>query len=154
MSAFASADLIDQQAQHEQRLASAAIPEDATAAKPRPFPTVDLAAVAKAGIPEPILLFHRLLYRGMLHSLAGPPDCGKSTIAYRAGLDELVQGNTVVVLDEEGGREVVVEKLLALGATPAHLEPSPTASSRPAPGMTPTAPASGSCSLAWGPAWS
>jgi hypothetical protein len=91
--------------------------------EPRPFQTVDLAAVAKAGIPEPVLLFNRLLYRGMLHSLAGPPDCGKSTIAYRAALDELMQGQTVVVLDEEGGREVVTEKLLALGATPADLDP-------------------------------
>jgi len=68
--------------------------------EPRPFPTTDLAAVAKAGIGEPTLLFNRLLYRGMLHSLAGPPDCGKSTIAYRAALDELVQGATVVILDE------------------------------------------------------
>jgi hypothetical protein len=91
--------------------------------EPRPFPTVDLAAVAKAGIPKPTLLFHGLLYQGMLHSLAGPPDSGKSTLAYRAGLDELAQGNTVVVLDEEGGQDVVAEKLLALGATPADLEP-------------------------------
>lgn len=88
----------------------------------RPFPTVDLAEVAKQGIPEPTLVFNSLLYRGMLHSLAGPPDCGKSTLAYRAALDLLVQGERVVILDEEGGREVVTEKLLALGATPANLE--------------------------------
>ena len=91
--------------------------------EPRPFPTVDLAAVAKAGIPEPTLLFNRLLYRRMLHSLAGPPDGGKSTLGYRAVLDLLVQGETVVVLDEEGGRDVVTEKLLDLGATPADLDP-------------------------------
>ena len=63
--------------------------------EPRPFPTVDLQAVAKAGISKPILLFHGLLYRGMLHSLAGPPDSGKTTIALRAALDLLAQGETV-----------------------------------------------------------
>jgi AAA domain/Penicillinase repressor len=90
---------------------------------PRPFLAVDLQAVAKAGIPEPTLLFNRLLYRGMLHSLAGPPDCGKTTIALRAALELLREGETVVILDEEGGREVVAEKLLDLGATPADLDP-------------------------------
>jgi hypothetical protein len=88
----------------------------------RPFVTVDLVAVAKGGIPEPVLLCNRLLYRGMLHSFAGPPDCGKSTIGYRAALELLREGEAVVVLDEEGGREVVTEKFLALGATPAELE--------------------------------
>jgi hypothetical protein len=91
--------------------------------EPRPFSTVDLQAVAEAGIPKPTLLFHGLLYRGMLHSLAGPPDSGKTTIALRAALDLLVQGETVVILDEEGGREVVAEKLLDLGATLADLDP-------------------------------
>lgn len=88
----------------------------------RPFPTVNLAEVAKAGISEPVLLFNRLLYRGMLHSFAGPPDCGKSTLGYKAALEQLQAGEAVVVLDEEGGREVVAEKFLALGATPADLE--------------------------------
>ena len=88
----------------------------------RPFLTVDLAKIAKAGIPAPTLLFNSLLYRGMLHSLAGPPDCGKTTIAYRAALERLAMDERVVVLDEEGGREVVTEKFLALGAEPAHLE--------------------------------
>jgi hypothetical protein len=90
--------------------------------QPRPFTTVNLAEVAKAGIPEPTLMFNDLLYRGMLHSLAGPPDCGKTTIAYRAALGRLAEGEAVVILDEEGGREVVTEKFLALGATPADLE--------------------------------
>jgi hypothetical protein len=90
--------------------------------EPRPFPIVDLAAVAAAGIPEPTLLFHGLLYRGMLHSLAGPPDCGKSTLAHRAALQLLREGEAVVMLDEEGGREVVAEKFLALGASPAELK--------------------------------
>lgn len=90
--------------------------------EPRPFPTVDLAALAEAGVPAPELLCSELLYRGGLHSLAGPPDCGKSTIAYLWLLELLAQGEAVVLVDEESGREQVVEKLLALGAEPRHLE--------------------------------
>jgi hypothetical protein len=87
----------------------------------RRFPLVNLVEIAEAGIPEPVRLFNDLLYRGALHSLAGPPDCGKSTVAYQAALDLLGAGLPVVILDEEGGREVVTEKLLALGAKPAGL---------------------------------
>jgi hypothetical protein len=109
---FASAEAVDQAA-YEAAQAGGQL---------RPFPTVDLAEIAKAGVPAPTLLFNDLLYRGMLHSLAGPPDCGKTTIAYRAALERLAMDEHVVVLDEEGGREVVAEKFLALGAEPAHLE--------------------------------
>jgi hypothetical protein len=90
----------------------------------RPFAGVDLAALARAGLPEPELLCHGLLYRGGLHSLAGPPDAGKSTIAYLWALELLAQGERVVLLDEESGREQVTEKLLALGALPEHLDPT------------------------------
>jgi AAA domain len=89
----------------------------------RPFPVVDLVTVALAGIPEPKRLFNGLLYAGALHSLAGPPDSGKTFLAYRAALQELREGNRVVVLDEENGREVVTEKLLDLGATPRRAGP-------------------------------
>jgi hypothetical protein len=88
----------------------------------RPFPTVDLVALAEAGIPPPELLCSDLLYRGALHSLAGPPDCGKSTLAYWWALHLLANGEAVVLIDEESGREQTVEKLLALGADPRHLE--------------------------------
>lgn len=91
-------------------------------AEGRPFPTVDLAALAEAGIPLPELLCDRLLYRGGLHSLAGPPDAGKSTLGYWWALHLLADGEAVVLVDEESGREQVVEKLLALGAEPRHLE--------------------------------
>ncbi len=88
----------------------------------RPFHPVDLVPLAKAGIPAPELLCDELLYRGGLHSLAGPPDCGKSTLLYRWMLGLLAQGETVVLFDEESGQEQVVEKLLALGGEPHHLE--------------------------------
>src|SRR6266540_3042489 len=89
----------------------------------RPFVPVDLAELARQGVPAPELVCHRLLYRGGLHSLAGPPDCGKSTLLYLWALELLAQGQRVVLLDEESGREQVTEKLLALGATPELLAP-------------------------------
>jgi len=90
----------------------------------RPFPRVDLAALARAGVPEPERVCSGLLYRGGLHSLAGPPDSGKSTLLYVWTLELLAAGAAVVLLDEEAGRELVTEKLLALGATPALLDPA------------------------------
>lgn len=88
----------------------------------RPFPLTDLAALAAHGIDPPTLLCGDLLYRGYLHSLAGPPDSGKSTLLYLWMLQLLQTGERVVLLDEEGGREVVTEKFLALGATPDQLD--------------------------------
>src|SRR6266542_1510994 len=82
-----------------------------------------LGQLARQGVPAPELVCHRLLYRGGLHSLAGPPDCGKSTLLYLWALELLAQGQRVVLLDEESGREQVTEKLLALGATPELLAP-------------------------------
>src|SRR6266511_2029016 len=69
----------------------------------RPFVPVDLAELARQGVPAPELVCHRLLYLWALELLA--------------------QGQRVVLLDEESGREQVTEKLLALGATPELLAP-------------------------------
>jgi hypothetical protein len=90
----------------------------------RPFVPVDLAELARRGVPAPELVCHGLLYRGGLHSLAGPPDCGKSTLLYLWALELLAQGERVVLLDEESGREQVTEKLLALGGDPDLLDPA------------------------------
>jgi hypothetical protein len=84
----------------------------------RPFPRVDLAGLARAGIAPPELLCSGLLYRGGLHSLAGPPDSGKSTLLYLWAIELLGADAAVVLLDEEAGRELACEKLLALGASP------------------------------------
>jgi AAA domain len=100
-------------------------PDHADLAQPgqvRPFPTVDLAALARKGVEAPELLCDGLLYRRGLHSLAGPPESGKSTIAYWWTLQLLAQGLPVMLLDEEAGREQVLDQLLALGATEDHLE--------------------------------
>jgi AAA domain len=91
-------------------------------AEARPLPTVDLAELARKGIDPPELVCDRLLYRSCLHSLAGQPDGGKSTLAAWWTLGLAAQGLAVVVVDVEAGPEQVTEKLLALGADPDHLE--------------------------------
>src|SRR6266516_5324204 len=88
----------------------------------RPFVTVDLVELATAGVPAPELLCHGLLYRGALHSLAGPPDAGKSTLLYLWLAELLAAGHPAALIDEESGREATVEKFLALGIDPAHLQ--------------------------------
>ena len=84
----------------------------------RPFRELSLAALVREGVPPPELLCGDLLYAGGLHSIAGPPDCGKTTIALWWMLQHVRAGQTVMFLDEEGGAELVAEKLIALGATP------------------------------------
>lgn len=90
--------------------------------EPRPFTIVDLAQLARDGIRPPDLICGELLYRGALHSLAGPPDSGKSTLLYYWTVVLLAAGDTVILFDEESGRDATTEKLLALGAEPDHLE--------------------------------
>lgn len=69
-------------------------------------------------VPPPTLICRDMLYLGGVHTLSGPPDCGKTTVAcwwmLQAVRDPGCGG--VLFLDEEGGREIVVEKFQALGA--------------------------------------
>jgi AAA domain len=95
---------------------------DAPVEQLRELPTVDLAELARKGVQMPELVCDRLLYRGCLHSLAGPPEAGKSTLAYWWALGKVDQDQAVVVVDVEAGPEQVTEKLLALGAKPDGLE--------------------------------
>lgn len=88
----------------------------------RPLREFDLAALVRDGVPPPDLLCGDLLYAGGLHSISGPPDCGKTTIALHWILRHVRAGHRVVFLDEEGGAELVAEKLIALGATPQDAE--------------------------------
>lgn len=59
-----------------------------------------------------------MLYLGGVHTLSGPPDCGKTTLACWWMLQAVRDGRHVLFLDEEGGRELVTEKFQALGAAP------------------------------------
>jgi hypothetical protein len=88
-----------------------------SAAAARPFREFSLASLVRDGVPPPDLLCGGLLYAGGLHSVSGPPDCGKTTIALWWMLRHVRAGQPVVFLDEEGGAELVAEKLIALGAT-------------------------------------
>lgn len=82
----------------------------------REFPYVSLVELAASGVPPPELQCGDTLYAGALHSLSGPPDSGKSTLAYWWMLMLLRAERRVILLDEESGREATTEKLLALGA--------------------------------------
>jgi hypothetical protein len=88
----------------------------------RAFATIDLAKLAREGVDPAELLCDGMLYRSGLHSLGGEPDAGKGTVFGSWAVKLLAAGHTVVLLDEEGGADVVTEKLVALGATPEHLE--------------------------------
>lgn len=97
-------------------------PETGAASPARPFSEISLADLIRQGVPPPELLCGDLLYAGGLHSISGPPDCGKTTIAMHWLLQHARAGNDVVFLDEEGGGELVAEKLIALDATPEEAE--------------------------------
>lgn len=81
----------------------------------RALAVVDLEPAAEYVAP-PTLICHDLLYLGAVHTLSGPPDCGKTTLACWWMLRAVRDGGTVLFLDEEGGREIVIEKFQALGA--------------------------------------
>lgn len=88
----------------------------------RPYRTVSLAETSRRGVAAPVLLCDGLLYEGGLHSIAGAPDCGKTTLALFWAVKLLREGRTVVFLDEEGGEDIVVEKMQALGVSHEELE--------------------------------
>lgn len=85
------------------------------------YKAVSLASLLRKGVPSPVPI-NDFLYQGGLHSIAGPPDCGKSTLALFWALSIARAGRGVLFLDEEGGAEITAEKLAALGAGHAELE--------------------------------
>lgn len=62
-----------------------------------------------------------LLYPGRIHALNGEPESGKSWLALLASQQQITQGSHVLYIDYEDAAESVVERLLALGVTPAIL---------------------------------
>jgi 5S rRNA maturation endonuclease (ribonuclease M5) len=81
------------------------------------FKPVHLGGLVKPGaIKPPELLAGGMLYKGGLHCIAGAPDCGKTTLALYWAVQLLKEGKCVVFFDEEGGQEIVAEKLCGLGA--------------------------------------
>lgn len=100
----------------EARLA-AQLAEHAASAVRVGLGVVDLEPAAE-DTSLPVLICGDRLYRGAVHTLSGPPDCGKTTLACWWMLQAVREEGGVLFLDEEGGREIVTEKFQALGAKP------------------------------------
>lgn len=66
--------------------------------------------------PAPTLLRH--LYQGRLTVLQSEPGVGKSWVAAWSSLEVIELGLAVIYIDEEGGPDVITERLHALGADP------------------------------------
>jgi len=80
------------------------------------FKPVNLTGLVARGVTPPEMLLDGMLYAGGLHGIAGAPDSGKTTVSLYWAVQLLAQGKRVAFFDEEGGREIVAEKLIALGA--------------------------------------
>lgn len=89
----------------------------------RAFRPVHLGSLVSSGVKAPEFIGpEKLLYRGGLHCIAGAPDCGKTTLALYWAVSLLAAGQRVAFFDEEGGQEIIAEKLISLGASPLDME--------------------------------
>jgi hypothetical protein len=59
-----------------------------------------------------------LLYPGLIHSLHGESESGKSLVAQHLAAQQITAGNPVLFIDFESDAGTVTERLLMLGATP------------------------------------
>jgi hypothetical protein len=83
----------------------------------RPLERSLVGSLVSNGVPAPTMV-HDWLYAGGLHSLQAEPEAGKSWLALQLSL-EVMEGYSVIYLDEEGGEELVAERLAALGGAAA-----------------------------------
>lgn len=63
-----------------------------------------------------------LIYPGLLHWLMGEPGKGKTWVALHITAEQLQAGQAVIYLDWEGNRQIIGERLGALGCTVEHLQ--------------------------------
>jgi hypothetical protein len=63
-----------------------------------------------------------LVYPGLLHWIMGEPGKGKTWVALHLAAEQLQAGHHVIYLDWEGNRQIVGERLAALGCTVEDLE--------------------------------
>lgn len=82
---------------------------------PRPFHRVTINLDTP---PTPPDLINNWLYAGRLNTLQSEPGVGKSWLAAWIALQQIHDGHDVIYLDEEGGPELVHERLHALGGDP------------------------------------
>lgn len=68
--------------------------------------------------PAPPVMLHRLIYAGLLTVIQSEPGVGKSWIAGWQAWQALAAGYSVVYMDEEGGPDLITERMIALGADP------------------------------------
>lgn len=86
------------------------------------FKPVSLVNLVSTGVQNPVFVADGMLYKGGLHCIAGAPDSGKTTIALHWAVSMLSAGQRVAFFDEEGGQEIVAEKLISLGARPRDMD--------------------------------
>lgn len=99
-------------------LASGHTLEEWTASlRPKALKRVLLGSLVAKGVPEPRMV-HPWLYAGGLHVIQSEPSVGKSWIALWLTKELMEAGWHVVYMDEEGGDDLVAERLDALGLEP------------------------------------
>lgn len=76
-----------------------------------------LGHLVAEGVPAPKMV-HDWLYAGGLHTFQSEPGVGKSWLALWLSAQLMASGWAVVYLDEEGGDDLVAERLGALGVDP------------------------------------
>src|SRR5665811_790361 len=59
-----------------------------------------------------------LLYPGLIHSLHGESESGKSLVAQYLAAEQIMAGNRVLFIDFESDAATVADRLLMLGAAP------------------------------------
>lgn len=105
-------------------LRPAGVDEDTTT---HPWTPVDFDAILDGDLeaPKATALARRdgkhLLYPYAVHSISGEPGSLKTWIAMLAAVQELEQGNPVVMIDFEDRPQSVATRLLQIGARPEHL---------------------------------
>jgi hypothetical protein len=85
------------------------------------FTRYSLADIDHANGEPPELICGGLLYAGRVHSLAGEPDSGKTTLGYSWVLDTVRAGYPAMIFDQECGPDAAATRLRDLGATDAEL---------------------------------
>jgi len=86
-----------------------------------PFRKVNLAELVHSGVPKPEFIAD-MLYKGGLHCISGAPDSGKTTLALHWALDVMRSHQPIIFMDEEGGEEIIAEKMIGLGASVMDME--------------------------------
>lgn len=82
-----------------------------------PLQRVRLGEGMRQGVPEP-KLWHTWLYAGGLHTLQSEPGVAKTWLALWMAWQLINEDYSVVYIDEEGGQELVTERLVLLGSSP------------------------------------